>query len=226
MKLLYHKENVCDWKNPRRKIKTDSFGVFVLQKEPFTKTIPVSSNSRAYKKISFPYLIFILSYSSYKEKGFKKYFHHGCYEGGMRVFFAEKPLTSMQSEVCPAWTDIENKGLICTPHEYDYDLSFDSLFDLGENYLNVYFSLRHYIENNWDKGNPFDKIFSTHRARYYSNTFDYHYQETFHTRLRKDESFNKIPLIENLNLDKKWDRNCFNNEAVASILAMQDFIRK
>ena len=242
MKVLFNKElpfkNKNKYRCPKRGFDLDSSGILILQQEPAERTIYCSGNG-GFKKHNFPYIRFVFGYSTFKDKNGKKRFsHHGIFDGGMRVFYSKKPFSSFEDQICAAWTDLYNGGLVCTPHEYDYTLSFDNVYDLGNNYLEIYFSLSHSVPSYWKPTSTAEDVYDYLEKQWdYKDkfdTFDTLYKNTFNSPLRQNILFSEIVSISDLSkddlIDKEWskdfDKSLRNkNNIVESILNLQKGIR-
>ncbi|MEI8270039.1 MAG: hypothetical protein WCG45_01595 [bacterium] len=234
MKILFHKEIPLNYKCPRRNnLVLENSGILILQQEPFKRTI-YSSGNHGFMKLPFPHVQFVLGYTTCTQDGKKKFVHHVCHDGGMRVFYSKRAFSSKEEKATVAWTDFGNNGLICTPHHYDYNLNFNSLYELAMNYINVYFSLSHYVNDFWRKGGEnTDDIFNgiEKRTPYLVADFQSLYVLTNETNLSRNDLFRKMISMNSLK-DSDLINEEFNetwavaNPIIKHIMAFQSAINR
>ncbi|MEI8269802.1 MAG: hypothetical protein WCG45_00375 [bacterium] len=133
MRVLFHKEIPYKEK--------ELVGCIVLESAPANRTVYCGNTTKGIDNLNFPFVQFVICYTTTSNK--TKYVFHNIHDRGLRIFFKESPLKSLDDKIFYPWHDYARKGCICIDHKNDGRL-FDSFFDLVNFYTSSYFSLSHY----------------------------------------------------------------------------------
>ncbi|RTK96128.1 MAG: hypothetical protein EKK64_04825 [Neisseriaceae bacterium] len=132
MRVLFHKEIPYEGK--------EIAGCIVLESDPSNRTVYFNNTTKGIDNLNFPFVQFVICYTTKLNK--TKYIFHNIHDRGLRIFFKESPLKSLDDKVFYPWHDYYRKGCICIDHRNDGRL-FDSFFDLVDFFTSSYFSLSH-----------------------------------------------------------------------------------
>jgi hypothetical protein len=131
-------------------------GIVVLEHEPQTRML-ICDDEKSIKKIHFPYIIQVIGYFRDQEK----YLYPGILSGGLRVYFNNKPLQSINDEVWFSPLDANYYGFSCTPHAYDSKI-YNSLKQLTDHTVSLWFNQLHdsYAVKKLSKNTTIDRALS------------------------------------------------------------------
>lgn len=152
MRVVAHEESIVKEISLEEK-----YGFILLEYEPTHRMVYTDWAVPA-QKVLFPYMQCLVCYSVNEVYNF-----HGFYEGGFRVFFSDKPIENLDTQLvsCPWTEDINNNihrnGMVCTTHDYDpyysnkgklvFLKTFKKLKDLVDFQVSLYLSMDHSFNN-------------------------------------------------------------------------------
>lgn len=119
-----------------------SEGVVILEAEPQSRTINFLSHSGT-KRVNFPHLLFTFRFFKNRQG---KFDYPGIFNSGMRVCCSNEAFHSLDGRVFYHPIELDRKGLVCTPHEYDH-MEFDTLQAMASKMLNIWWGLQHHSAN-------------------------------------------------------------------------------
>lgn len=115
-------------------------GVLIFEIPPQTRTLPINRN-KGFARLNFPYLIIVITY---QRRG-PKLLYQGIYGSGLRVYFKNSPLESLDDSVFYIPTDYFRLGIVCTDHRRDSSL-YDTKEDLVKAIITLWYGTVHDFE--------------------------------------------------------------------------------
>ncbi|RTK96344.1 MAG: hypothetical protein EKK64_04400 [Neisseriaceae bacterium] len=139
----------------------EKYGFILLEHEPCYRTIDAYSNhfGLSNKRVPLPYVQYLICYT----RKDNEYFFHSFQDGGLRVYFSDKPLENLEQKVSCPWLEGKylnsvRNGMICTTHEFDPDVtnkgkiiykkSSKKLFDIVDYQISTFWGMQHCLDNN------------------------------------------------------------------------------